>query len=116
MVKKISMGIGIILVLVVAYNLFNQILNAVKSGERLSKGVETIYQLEQKNKELKERLAEVKSERFLEEQVRNKLGMAKKGEIVVVIPEERIKQVLGASQAAQIRLPNWLGWLKVFWH
>ncbi len=38
-----------------------------------------------------------------------------KGETVVVIPDEKITSVLGTSQlAAVVRLPNWLGWWRVF--
>lgn len=87
---------------------------AIKSGERLSDSVNAVYKLEIKNKELKKRLAEVQSPDFIEKEVRNKLGLSKKGETVVVIPEDKLKLILGASTSAQIRLPNWLGWLKVF--
>ena len=31
--------------------------------------------------------------------------------------EEKLKEVMGVSQSAQhVRLTNWLGWLRVFWH
>lgn len=117
MLKKFGIGIGILIVVLVAFNLVNQIFNTVKSGERLSKEAEEVYKLEAKNKDLKKKLSEVKSTQFLEEQARNRLGLGKKGETVVIIPEEKLKEVLGASESAQeARLPNWLGWLKVFWH
>lgn len=116
MVKRIALGLIILVSLVVAYNLVIQIMAAVKSGERLSQAADTVYKLEAKNKELRKKLAEIQSSEFIEEQARDKLGLSKKGETVVIIPEEKLKLVLGASQAAQVRLPNWLGWLKVFWH
>lgn len=117
MVKKIGLGLIILIALLLAYNLVNQIYDAVKSGERLSQEAEQVYQLEAGNKELKKKLAEIKSPQFIEEQARNKLGFGKIGETVVIIPEEKIRQILGASESAQqARLPNWLGWLRVFWH
>lgn len=97
-----------------AYNLLVQIMEAVKVGERLSAAIDTVYKLEAKNKNLKKKLNEVQSKEFIEEQARDKLGFSKNGETVIIIPEDKLKHILGASQAAEIRLPNWLGWLKVF--
>lgn len=114
MIKKATVSFIIIVVLVIAYNLINQIIEATKSGERLSQAADAVYKLEVKNKNLKQKLAEIQSPQSLEEIARDKLGLSKKGETVVVIPEDKLKLVLGASQSAQIRLPNWLGWLKVF--
>ncbi len=101
--------------MVIAFNLVAQILNTIKSGDRLSIQAEIVYNLEAKNRELKKKLTHIQSPQFIEEQARNKLGLSKSGETIVVIPEEKLKQVLGASNSAQIvRLPNWLGWFRVF--
>ena len=115
MIKKIALSLIVLLVLVVAYNLIVQIIEATKSGDRLSAAADAVYKLEAKNKALKNKLSQVGSPQFIEEEIRNKLGFSKKGETVVVIPEEKLKSVLGASQSAVIRFPNWLGWLRVFW-
>lgn len=114
MIKKISLGVIILVSLVVAYNLITQTLEATKSGERLSQAAETVHKLQAKNEDLKKKITQIQSLDFIEEEVRNKLGFAKKGETIVVIPEEKLKMVLGTSSSAQIRLPNWLGWWKVF--
>ena len=101
--------------MVIAYNLLVQITDALKSGERLSTAAEKVYKLEAKNKELIQKLKEIQSPEFIEEMARNKLGLGKAGETIIIIPEEKIKEILGASNSAQeIRLPNWLGWLRVF--
>lgn len=89
-------------------------MESVKSGERLSESAEAVYNLEIKNKELKEKLSQIKSAEFLEEEIRNRLGFAKAGETVVIIPDDKLKLVLGVNSPPQIRLPNWLGWWKVF--
>ena len=114
MIKKIALGLAILITAAVAYNLINQIIGAVKSGERLSQAADEVYKLEAKNKALREQLSQISSREFLEEQIRNKLGLTKKGETLVIIPEEKLKSVLEVSSPAQIRLPNPLGWLKVF--
>lgn len=116
MLKK-ALTLGIILVsIVIAYNLLTQIFNALKSEERLSDATQSLYNLEVKNKQLKQKLEKISSNEFIEEQARNKLGLGKKGETVVIIPDERLNQILGASESAQEkRLPNWLGWFRLFW-
>lgn len=114
MIRKIVLGAIILLILVTAYNLLVQINDALRSGERLSFQAETVYKLEAKNRELKKKLSEVQSREFIEKEARNKLGLGKVGETIVIIPEEKLKMILGASQSAEIKLPNWLGWLKVF--
>ncbi len=116
MKRKIIVILIILGVLLATYSLINQIIGAFKSSDRLSDAVEKVYNLEAKNKELKEKLAQIKSPAFIEKQARDKLGFSKPGETVIIIPEQKIKEILGASQSARIRLPNWQGWLKVFWH
>lgn len=114
MIRKITLGLIILVILFVVYNLINQIIEATRSGERLSEAADAVHKLEIKNKQLKNQLSQARSQEFIEEAIRNKLGLAKKGETVVIIPEEKLKAVLGASQSAVVRLPNWLGWLRVF--
>ncbi len=114
MIKKITLGCIVLVILFVVYNLINQIIEATRSGERLSQAADAVYKLEVTNKQLKNKLSQIQSLEFIEEEIRNRLGMSKKGETVVVIPEEKLKSVMGTSQALEVRLPNWLGWLKVF--
>ena len=105
----------LVVAVLIAYNLIGQIRVAFKSGDRLSLAAEQIIKLEIKNKELKKRLAEVKSAGFLEQQIRDKLGLVKEGETLVVIPQAVIDQVLALNQKVEkVRLPNPLGWWRLF--
>ena len=115
MIKKIVLGVILLISLVIAYNLIKQIIESTRSGDRLSQAADIVYKLEVKNKELKKKLTQIQSPEFIEQQARNKLGLSKKGETVVIIPDETLKLVLGTSSSAQeIRLPNYLGWFRVF--
>lgn len=115
--KKIGIVAIIIVILFITYNLIGQIIAAVSSSERLSQAAEELYQLEAKNKELKKTLSEVKSTDFIEKQARDKLGLIKEGETIVIIPNEALERVLGESKKLEeIKLPNWLGWWKVFFN
>lgn len=114
MVKKFIIVAIILVSLVAGYNLIFRIIEATKSGERLSEAADMVYKLEIKNKELRKKLENIQSAQFIEEEARNRLGLGKMGETIVIIPDEKIKQILGTSESAQTRFPNPLGWLKVF--
>lgn len=115
MVKKVVLAGISVVVLLIAFNLITQIISTLKSGERLAAQADIVFKLEAKNKELKKKLTQIESPLFIEEQARNKLGLSKPGETIVIIPDQKLRSVLGASNSAQqIRLPNWLGWWKVF--
>ncbi len=115
MLRKLFFGIGALIVLVIAFNLITQIVQTLKSTERLNELITEVQILEIKNRELKEKLTEIQSDEFIEAEARDKLGLGKSGETVVIIAEEKVRQILGASSAAAVeRLPNWLGWWKVF--
>lgn len=117
MIKKISLVFFILISLVIAYNLLKQIAETLDSSKRLGRVVDEIKKLEVKNKELKKTLEEIKSPEFVEEQARNKLGLVKPGETMVIISDVKLKQILESSASAnENRLPNWLGWLKLFWY
>lgn len=115
MIKKIAFGIGILIVILVGFNLVNQISSTLGVSSRLKEAAEDVSRAQIKNEELKRKLSEIKSPKFVEEIARDKLGLAKEGETIVIIPEAKIKEILGTSEASEEpRLPNWLGWLKLF--
>lgn len=115
MLKRIGLILAVIIAVFIVYNLLSQILDALKSSERLSTEADSLFKLEAKNKELKLKLSQIKSPEFIEKEARNKLGLAKPGETVIIIPDEKIKEILQASGSAkQARLFNPLGWWRVF--
>lgn len=66
-----------------------------------------------KNKELKQKLAEVKSRDYIEETARNKLGLSKKGEIIVILPE-KIQVLKMENKKPEKEESNWKKWQKIF--
>ena len=115
MIRKTAIGLFILIVLFIAFNLVKQISQNLQASNRLPELISEVQKLQVKNQYLKNQLENIKSDQFIEQQARDKLGLAKPGETLVIISEDKIKQILGASAAAQIvRLPNWQGWLKLF--
>ena len=116
MFKKVSIVIGILIILILSLNIIGQIINTLKSGERIDQATEKLHKMEVENRNLKNKLENVKSNDFIEEEARNKLGLAKEGEIIVIIPDETIDLILGKKKAEIVRLPNYLGWWKLFFN
>ena len=117
MIKKIGFSAGILIAIFISYNLITQILKTTGSYNRLDQMTDEVYKLEAENKILKKRLFDVNSPSFIEKAAREKLGLGKIGETIVLISDEKIKQTMGATDSASVtRLPNWLGWWKVFFH
>jgi cell division protein DivIC len=115
MFNKPAFLLLLVVALIITYNLIGQIFQTLKSGERLKTATDTLITLENRNKQLKEQLKEAKSKEYIEREARDKLGLVREGETMVVIPDEKLNSVLGISKTeSQPRLPNWQGWLNLF--
>lgn len=77
--------------------------------ERVKEVREKRIAAEKENQELKKKLEFAQSPEFVEKQARDKLGLTKPGETVVILPP------LEATQTAVVEnLPNWKKWLQLF--
>lgn len=108
-----------ILVLVLGFyfiaSLVQQILSLWKSEERIRIAQEEVEKARQESEKLAERLKYVRSEEFVEKEARDKLGMGKEGETVVVVPKDLIeKEVEKAEKEEPEKVPNWRLWKEAF--
>lgn len=92
--------------------------NSFSSFSGLSSGKERLTDLEmslqeqkKENAYLKERLSYVQSNQFVEEEARDKLGLVKDGEYIVIAPPptDKIKQPENIDAR-----PNWKKWWELF--
>jgi len=83
----------------------------------VAKEKERIEKLKAENEELQRKIEETQSDEFIERQIRDKLGLTKEGEIVVVLPDEEILRSLAPkieNEEDTLPDPNWKKWLKLF--
>ena len=76
-----------------------------------------VSEIERKNEKLKEELARIQTPQYIEKQIRNKLGLVKTGEIVVVLPDAEIVKSLSPiipEDPEPPTDPNWKKWMKLF--
>lgn len=116
MVKKLIFLTVIFLMAVFFYNLFRQIYESLQVVNRLDEETEDLTKLQQLNFKLKKQLAASQNIQTIEKIARDKLNMSRAGETVVIIPPEQIERILTSEQSrAKPEIPNWQGWLKLFW-
>ncbi len=73
--------------------------------------------LKKENEELQKRLTETQSPVYIERELRDKLGLAKRGEVVVVLPDAEILKRLAPKSSEEedfLPDPTWKKWAKLF--
>ncbi|MFH0864385.1 MAG: septum formation initiator family protein [Candidatus Gottesmanbacteria bacterium] len=110
--KKIINLLIIIIGLFLIINLTRSIREILQAGDRIKNTENQVNELQNKNKDLKKKLAEVESPAYLEKTAREKLGLAREGEIVVIMPSPNT--VIDLSGAHDANLSNWEKWRNLF--
>ena len=78
---------------------------------------EKLAKIEEENRELEKRLSQAKDEYNIEKQIRDKLGLAKEGEIVVILPPAEVLRKFAPEDREEEEVlpdPNWKKWARLF--
>jgi len=76
-----------------------------------------LEQMKEDNARLQAQIAQTQGDAFIEKQIRDKLGFAKTGEAVVILPDPEILKKLAPQMPVEensLPDPNWKKWLKLF--
>ena len=114
--KKISYWLMVVVIAAILINFSRNIYRLLKSQDRLKLAKKQLVAAQQKNQELKLKKHFFNTSEFLEKEARNKLFMAKKDEVVVILPEEF--HHLPEEQSTvncNLNQPAWRQWLELFW-
>ena len=107
----------IFLSFVLLLSLAKNVLKINKANQKIEEAEEKVAKLKKENAELEDRLSQVQSEAYIEQQLRDKLGLAKEGEIVVVLPDEETLRKLAPKPVEEEETlpdPNWKRWIHLF--
>ena len=83
----------------------------------VDKEKQRIENIRKENEELQKKITQTQSDEFIEKQIRDKLGLVKQGEIVVVLPDEEVLKGLAPKlnyEEDSLPDPTWMKWLKLF--
>ena len=76
-----------------------------------------VEKMKEENLQLEAQIAQTQGSAFIEKQIRDKLGLAKAGEAIVVLPSADILKKLAPQMPVEENTlpdPNWKKWLKLF--
>jgi len=116
--KTYSNIVFVVVSLLMLISLSRNIVKAREAKERLKEKEGYIEKIRKENEDLDQRVTTFKSEEFIEKQLRDKLGLAKEGETIIVLPdEETIKKFAFNDEKEEEILPdpNWKKWFKLFY-
>ena len=111
--KYLLLFLCIVFALSLARNIA-RIKNAQVRMERIKGRVE---KLQKENEELQLKIEEAKKQEYIEKQLRDKLGLSKEGETIVVLPDaDTLRKLVPPIPEEEETLPdpNWKKWLKAF--
>lgn len=107
----------IIISLLMLVSLTRNIIKVREAKERLKEKEDRIEKIRKENEELSQKVDMFKSDEFVERQLRDKLGLAREGEMIVVLPDdETIRKFAPNDEKEEEILPdsNWKKWFKLF--
>ena len=114
-VKSFAKKIFLVVALALAvFSLGRRIWKNLEGARRVSTLKDDVRYLEGENKRLKDALSERTGLEFVEKEAREKLGMVKKGEKLVVLPNQESGGEEIAVADTLRGLPHWQEWLGVF--
>ena len=118
LLKKAFKWALLLIVFILVFSLVKNVLKAKNAASNIAESKRKVAELRRENDELGKEIDSVESAFFLEKQARDKLGLAKEGEMVIILPdEETLKKAFPnkEDQKDELPLPNWKQWLKLFY-
>jgi cell division protein FtsB len=86
-------------------------------NDAVQKEKDRVEKMKEENAALEEQIAQTQGSAFIEKQIRDRLGLAKEGEAIVVLPDSEILKKLAPQipvEENSLPDPNWKKWLKLF--
>jgi len=111
MKRNFLLFIGIIAAILLGVNSFKRILAFRETSKRVADSEAKLEVLKQENEKLKQEMQYKLSQEYKEAEIRNKLGLAKPNETVVILPDEGNKN---DGKNSKKELANWKKWWKLF--
>jgi len=106
------------LAIFLCFSLTRNILRMFSTQSRLDNAKNRLSDLKMEKASLMKDLQKMESPLYVEAQIRNKLGLAKENEIILVFPEDdlvrRLSSRTSSSSFYDLPDPNWKIWLDLF--
>jgi cell division protein FtsB len=114
--KAVGYGIWLV-ILLLSLSVARNLAKVINIRGEVTKEKEKVAKMEKINNDLENQIANTQGVDFVEKQIRNKLGLVKSGEALVILPDEDIVKRLAPiidDQDDTLPDPNWKKWEKLF--
>lgn len=115
--KTLGIIVPIVLLFVLSGSFIKGLKRAKETQKLIQKTQSRLQKAKEENQNLQSQLEFTQSQQFIEEQLRNKLGLAKEGEIILVLPDNETLAKLAPTipeEQEQKPQPNWKKWAQLF--
>ena len=112
MKRNILLIVGILVLFLLVFNSGKRLLLLRTNSQKVLSSEMRLEELKKENEALKFELEYKKTNEFAEEEIRNKLGLAKEGETVVILPKDQT--IESTSNNSGSDLANWEKWRDLF--
>jgi cell division protein FtsB len=115
--KKLSSVLLGLLLVGLSLSLYRSIIRSEGVNLNLKEAQRRVDKLKEENQELENQLRKIRNVEYVEKQLRDKLGLAKEGEVVIILPEDEVLKKLAPvieEEEEVLPDPNWKKWAKLF--
>jgi len=109
--KNLLLIAGIIFALILGINSVQRIGSLRDTSHKVDDAEERLENLRAENERLQKELEYKKTDEFKEAEIRNKLGLVKEGEAIVIVPKMSDQE---SETSDQESVPNWEKWRILF--
>ena len=113
MTRNLILFMAMLIGVILAVNSAKRIHSFSQTSQKVQEAEDRLEALRKENESLKNELKYKESGEFAEKEIRDKLGLVKEGEAIVVIPEDDSSQsTVDSGQSREV--PNWKKWKDLF--
>lgn len=117
-ITKVGKAILLLLFVLTLISATRGIFRLTGSGDRVNDARKRLDEVKAEQEKLKRELSKIDNTFYQEKQARDKLGLAKEGEIVVILPDETMLRRLSPRRPEKVEadedIANWQKWAKLF--
>ena len=112
--RRIVRFIVIVVSIVMVVNLSRSIWDLWRRRDVLGERQEVLRRTEEENKRLQSELEYAGSSEFIETEARNRLGLGREGEAIVLMPNNQFPMSNIQTKTEKEKIPNWKRWWRLF--
>lgn len=111
--RNLILIFGVIVGILLVVNSSKRLLTFRTTSQKIQDAEKRLEHLREENARLQEQREYTQSEEFREREIRDKLGLAKEGEAVVILPKENDENSKLETRSSKQR-PNYQKWWNLF--